>query len=197
MDRGSTAGVKAGMAVINADGVVGKVTAAYPTVFPGPVDHAIRRFAAGVVSAKNRVEGILKGLGGRECGVDYIQSDEKVEVGRVVLHLRGRPHLPARLAGRAGEDGGRRQDVQGDRAGSQRPGAGHGRSAGGSRGRPPVDPGRSAGRRQRAACCRRPPPRQPEPAAGPAPAAPSGTEADRLLEQYRKPSRVSRGRLRR
>ena len=62
VDRGSLAGVKAGMAVINADGLVGKVTAAYPTssqvlLVTDP------NFAAGVLSAKNRVEGTLKGLG--------------------------------------------------------------------------------------------------------------------------------------
>jgi rod shape-determining protein MreC len=79
-DRGSTAGVKVGMAAVNADGLVGKVTAVYPAASqimlvtdPG--------FAAGVVSTKNRVQGTLKGDGRPLCRVDYLQNEEKVEVG--------------------------------------------------------------------------------------------------------------------
>jgi rod shape-determining protein MreC len=79
-DRGSTAGVRAGMAVVNADGIVGRVTAAYPAASqivlvtdPG--------FAAGVISAKNRVQGTLKGPCRPLCKVDYLQNEEKVEVG--------------------------------------------------------------------------------------------------------------------
>jgi rod shape-determining protein MreC len=80
LDRGTTSGVRQGMAVINPDGVVGKVTAAYPTasqvlLITDP------NFAAGVVSAKNRVQGTLKGLTGNSCMVDYLQNEEKVEVG--------------------------------------------------------------------------------------------------------------------
>jgi rod shape-determining protein MreC len=79
-DRGSTAGVRVGMAAINADGLVGKVTAVYPA------DSQIMLvtdlgFAAGVISAKNRVQGTLKGLGQPLCKVDYIQNEEKVEPG--------------------------------------------------------------------------------------------------------------------
>ncbi len=80
VDRGSTAGVEKGMAVVTPDGIVGKVLAAYPTASqvllatdPG--------FAAGVVSQKNHVRGILKGLGHGNCRVDYVQNEEKVETG--------------------------------------------------------------------------------------------------------------------
>jgi rod shape-determining protein MreC len=80
VDRGSTAGVRAGMAVINADGVVGKVTAAYPAaaqvlLITDP------NFAAGVISAHNRVQGTLKGVNSSTCKVDYLQNEEKVDVG--------------------------------------------------------------------------------------------------------------------
>ena len=80
VDRGSAAGVKAGMAVINADGVVGRVSAAYPTSSQVLLI-TDQSFSLGVVSAKNRVEGILRGLARSECGVYYIPRDEKVEVG--------------------------------------------------------------------------------------------------------------------
>ena len=78
VDRGSTSGVQKGMAVVTPDGIVGKVLAAYPTasqvlLVTDP------SFAAGVVSQKNHVRGILKGLGHGTCRVDYVQNEEKVE----------------------------------------------------------------------------------------------------------------------
>ena len=82
VDRGSVLGVEKGMGVVTPDGIVGKVLAAYPTASqvlmvddPG--------FAAGVVSQKNHVRGILKGLGHGKCQVDYIQNEETVEMGEV------------------------------------------------------------------------------------------------------------------
>ena len=38
-------------------------------------------FAAGVVSQKNRVHGTLKGQGHAECLVDYVQNEERVDIG--------------------------------------------------------------------------------------------------------------------
>ena len=62
VDRGTGSGVQKGMAVITPDGIVGKVTGAYPTasyvlLITDP------SFAAGVISQKNRVHGTLKGQG--------------------------------------------------------------------------------------------------------------------------------------
>ncbi|MFN7923893.1 MAG: rod shape-determining protein MreC [Bryobacteraceae bacterium] len=80
VDRGTNDGVKKGMAVITPDGIVGKISAAYPSgsqvllVFDGT-------FAAGVISQKNRVHGTLKGQGSPLCTVEYIQNEEKLEVG--------------------------------------------------------------------------------------------------------------------
>lgn len=80
VDRGSGAGIEKGMPVVTPDGIAGKVIAAYPTASevelitdPG--------FAAGVVSQKNHVTGTLKGQGYANCKVDYVPSEEKVEVG--------------------------------------------------------------------------------------------------------------------
>src|SRR5579863_453336 len=80
VDRGSTSGVEKGMAVVTPDGIVGKVLAAYPTasLVLLATDPS---FAAGVISQKNRVRGILKGLGHGSCRVDYVQNEEKVETG--------------------------------------------------------------------------------------------------------------------
>jgi len=80
VDRGSTAGVKRGMAVVTPDGIVGKVVAAYPItsqvlVITDPT------FAAGVISQKHRVHGTLKGRGHGLCLVDYVQNEQRVERG--------------------------------------------------------------------------------------------------------------------
>jgi rod shape-determining protein MreC len=80
VDRGSTSGVESGMAVVTPDGIVGKVVDAYPTaslvmLITDPT------FAAGVISQKNRVHGTLKGQGHAECLVDYVQNEERVDVG--------------------------------------------------------------------------------------------------------------------
>ncbi|HBY64592.1 MAG TPA: rod shape-determining protein MreC [Solibacterales bacterium] len=84
IDRGSTSGVMAGMAVITPDGIVGMVLNAYPTASqvllvtdPG--------FAAGVITQKGRVHGTLKGGPGRAtCLVDHVQNEEKVEPGEML-----------------------------------------------------------------------------------------------------------------
>jgi rod shape-determining protein MreC len=82
VDRGSNWGVQKGMGVVTPDGIVGKVLAAYPTASqvllvtdPG--------FGAGVISQKNRVRGVLKGLGYGRCKVDYVDNEQKVETGEL------------------------------------------------------------------------------------------------------------------
>jgi rod shape-determining protein MreC len=80
LDRGSGAGVQKGMAVVTPDGIVGKVIAAYPTASEVMLV-TDPEFAAGVVSQKNHVVGTLKGQGQSACKVDYVPSEEKVDVG--------------------------------------------------------------------------------------------------------------------
>jgi rod shape-determining protein MreC len=82
VDRGTVSGVQRGMAVVTPDGIVGKVIAAYPTasqvlLITDP------DFAAGVVTEKN-VHGTLKGQGTPQCKVDYVAFEEKVEPGEWV-----------------------------------------------------------------------------------------------------------------
>ncbi len=62
IDRGSTAGVMKGMAVVTPDGIVGKVIAAYPTASQVQLI-TDENFAAGVISDKHRVHGTLDGQG--------------------------------------------------------------------------------------------------------------------------------------
>ena len=82
VDRGSNSGVQKGMGVVTPDGIVGKVLAAYPTASqvllvtdPG--------FGAGVISQKNHVRGVLKGLNYGRCRVDYVENEQKVDMGEV------------------------------------------------------------------------------------------------------------------
>jgi rod shape-determining protein MreC len=80
VDRGTGSGVQKGMAVITPDGIVGKVTGVYPTasyvlLITDP------SFAAGVISQKNRVHGTLKGQGYSTVIVDYVQNEQKVDPG--------------------------------------------------------------------------------------------------------------------
>jgi rod shape-determining protein MreC len=82
VDQGTGAGIMKGMAVVTPDGIVGKVLESYPTasqvlLVTDP------SFGAGVISQKNRVHGTLKGLGQSKCSVDYVENEEKVEVGEM------------------------------------------------------------------------------------------------------------------
>jgi rod shape-determining protein MreC len=80
VDRGSASGVQRGMAVVTPDGIVGKVTAAYPTASEVLLI-TDSDFAAGVISQKSQVRGTLKGQGSPVCKVDYVPIGEKVAVG--------------------------------------------------------------------------------------------------------------------
>jgi rod shape-determining protein MreC len=80
IDRGSNNGIQKGMAVITPDGIVGKVVESFPMasqvlLITDPT------FAAGVVSQKNHIRGTLKGQGKPVCYVDYVQNEEKIEAG--------------------------------------------------------------------------------------------------------------------
>ncbi|MEZ5401555.1 MAG: rod shape-determining protein MreC [Bryobacteraceae bacterium] len=80
IDRGSKDGVKKGMAVITPEGIAGKVTAAYPSgaqvlLLTDPT------FRAGVISAKNRTRGLVKGQGHGTVLVEYIPNEFPVTVG--------------------------------------------------------------------------------------------------------------------
>ncbi len=80
IDRGTRDGVKKGMAVVTPEGIAGRVAAAYPTA-SRVVLVTDPSFAAGVVSARTHVQGTLKGMGGRACRVDYVQNEQHVEEG--------------------------------------------------------------------------------------------------------------------
>jgi rod shape-determining protein MreC len=82
LDQGSGAGILRGMAVVTPEGIVGKVLDSYPTASQVLLI-TDAGFAAGVISQKNRVHGTIKGQGQSKCLVDYVENEEKVEVGEM------------------------------------------------------------------------------------------------------------------
>lgn len=78
IDRGTVSGVEKGLAVITPDGIVGKIIQAFP-VASQVLLITDSTFGAGVISQKNHVRGTLKGQGGPACLVEYVQNEEKVE----------------------------------------------------------------------------------------------------------------------
>ncbi|MFM2124691.1 MAG: hypothetical protein RL328_1142 [Acidobacteriota bacterium] len=80
VDVGTSQGVQPGMAVITPLGIVGKITAVYPTASMVLLAND-PLFAAGVVSQTHRVQGTLKGQGGNAPVVDFVQNEQAVDPG--------------------------------------------------------------------------------------------------------------------
>ena len=83
IDQGRNAGIKPGMAVVTADGAVGKVQGAYGSsslvLLISDVDSGV-----GVLLKNSRARGIVKGTGGSECRLEYIDAEVEVAVGEAV-----------------------------------------------------------------------------------------------------------------
>ena len=106
-------GVERGMAVVTPDGIVGKVIAAYPTasevlLITDP------DFAAGVIFAKDpgARHAQRPGHAAVQGGLRAVRREGGAR--RVVLHLRRRPHFPARLPRGRRQGGAARSAVQRD-----------------------------------------------------------------------------------
>lgn len=77
VDRGSSDGVKRGMAVVTGNGIVGQIVAAYPTASLMMLASG-QGFAAGVISQKHKTHGLIKGDGGA-CRVEGIRNEQPLE----------------------------------------------------------------------------------------------------------------------
>ena len=80
VDRGASSGIQKNMAVITAEGIVGKVIDVYPST-ANVLLVTDPTFGAGVVSKKNQVLGELRGQGTGMVKVDNVQNEENVELG--------------------------------------------------------------------------------------------------------------------
>lgn len=88
LDKGSNDGVRADMAVITPEGVVGKVLKAFPSssqvlLLTDPSS------GVGAILNNSRLQGILKGTPAGELILHYVMSDEKVQVGERLLTSGG------------------------------------------------------------------------------------------------------------
>ena len=83
LDLGTDAGVRAGMAVLIPDGIAGKVHAAH-----GGTSLVVLlndpEAAVGVLLARSRARGVMKGTGSAFCRIDYVDHDVEVRIGEKV-----------------------------------------------------------------------------------------------------------------
>jgi rod shape-determining protein MreC len=96
IDKGSNEGIKTDMAVITADGIVGKVLHAYPTTSQVLMIND-QTSGVGAMLEKTRVQGVLKGTPNASVVLERVMSDEKVSPGDVVLSSGGDQIFPKGL----------------------------------------------------------------------------------------------------
>jgi len=96
IDKGSDDGIKRDMAVITADGIVGKVLLVYPSVSQLLLIND-QSSGVGVILEKSRLQGVLRGTGNGEVTLERVMSDEQVAPGESVLTSGGDRIFPKGL----------------------------------------------------------------------------------------------------
>lgn len=96
IDRGANDGIKPDMAVITPTGVVGKVMRVFPATAQ-VLEINDQTSGIGAILEKSRLQGILKGTPAGDALLHYVMSDEKVEVGEMVLTSGGDRIFPKGL----------------------------------------------------------------------------------------------------
>ncbi|HUM04618.1 MAG TPA: rod shape-determining protein MreC [Terriglobales bacterium] len=97
IDKGERDGIKSDMAVITADGVVGKVLHVYRSVSLVLLI-SDQTSGVGAILEKSRLQGILRGMPSGEIGLEKVMSDEQVAAGEMVLTSGGDRIFPKGLA---------------------------------------------------------------------------------------------------
>jgi rod shape-determining protein MreC len=99
IDKGERDGIQRDMAVMTADGIVGKVLMTYP--FLPSVSQVLlindQTSGVGVILGDSRLQGVLVGTVNGEVGVNGIMSDEEVTGGQKVLTSGGDQIFPKGL----------------------------------------------------------------------------------------------------
>jgi rod shape-determining protein MreC len=93
VDKGENAGIKPDMAVITADGIVGKVLLA------GPNEARVllisdQTSGVGAILEKSRLQGVLRGTSNGEIVLERVMADEQVQPGETVLTSGGDQIFP-------------------------------------------------------------------------------------------------------
>ena len=96
IDKGENAGIKRDMAVITADGIVGKVLLVYPSVSQVLLIND-QSSGVGAILEKTRLQGVLRGTANGEVVLERVMSDEQVPVGEAVLTSGGDQIFPKGL----------------------------------------------------------------------------------------------------
>ena len=96
IDKGENAGIKRDMAVMTADGIVGKVLVVYPSVSQVLLI-SDQSSGVGAILEKTRLQGVLRGTANGEVVLERVMSDEQVPVGETVLTSGGDQIFPKGL----------------------------------------------------------------------------------------------------
>ncbi|HZQ95064.1 MAG TPA: rod shape-determining protein MreC [Candidatus Sulfotelmatobacter sp.] len=93
IDKGENAGIRRDMAVINAQGIVGKVLMVFPSVSQVLLI-SDQSSGVGAILEKSRLQGVLRGAANGEIMLERVMSDEQVAVGDTVLTSGGDQIFP-------------------------------------------------------------------------------------------------------
>src|ERR1700692_1741789 len=96
IDKGENAGIQRDMAVMTADGIVGKVLLVYPSVAQVLLIND-ESSGVGALLEKTRLQGMLRGTSNGEVVLERVMSDEQVPVGETVLTSGGDQIFPKGL----------------------------------------------------------------------------------------------------
>ena len=88
IDKGENSGIKRDMAVITADGVVGKVLLVYPNEAQVLLI-SDQSSGVGAILEKSRLQGVIRGTPNGEVVLEKVMSDEQVPSGETVLTSGG------------------------------------------------------------------------------------------------------------
>ncbi len=96
IDKGENAGIKRDMAVMTAEGVVGKVLLVFPSVSQVLLI-SDQSSGVGAILEKTRLQGVLRGTANGEVVLERVMSDEQVPLGETVLTSGGDQIFPKGL----------------------------------------------------------------------------------------------------
>jgi len=96
IDKGENAGIQRDMAVMTADGIVGKVLVVYPSVSQVLLI-SDQSSGVGALLEKTRLQGVLRGTANGEVVLERVMSDEQVPVGETLLTSGGDQIFPKGL----------------------------------------------------------------------------------------------------